>query len=248
MSENALTAFHTGGGVPTVEEMNAALAQGRMQKPQAGAGGKTLLRLDPNEGVWVYGPDNVEVEEESRWAIHPGSFSSGWVCWADPKLNGRKNEKLGEVMGPMTNPPACPTTDHSERGGEWKEQIGFLLVCIGGEDEGEEVLYQNSSLGALKAYEAIYEETVGRPSPDHFFPIVELEVGSYKNKTYNKTIYEPQFTVVDWADAEQNMLGDGVAEKIEAPEADDVEVEAAPEADAGEEKPKRQRRRRKAKK
>ena len=37
-----------------------------------------------------------------------------------------------------------------------------------------------------------------RPNADYCSPVVRLSVTSYVMSDYNKTIYEPVFTVVDW--------------------------------------------------
>lgn len=252
---NALAEFHAGGGL-TPADLNAKLARGRQNIPTP-LGGDTLLRVDQNDGIFVYGADNVEVEEGSLWAVNPFSFKTGWVCWADRKMNGNKNEKLGEKMGPAENPidePALPD-EWAAKGGSWVQQVGFDLVCISGEDEGTKVLFQNSSNGAIKAYEATYDAVMDRPSFDHCFPICDLKISSYMNKGYNKRIYEPVFEIVDWADAEQNRLSSGKPTKAkaieqkaepeaeEAPEAAGDETDAAPEAETQEAQPRRRRRR-----
>lgn len=242
----AIANFH-GGAVATPEDLNAKLARGRQNLPSPVGGGDTLLRVDQNDGLFVYGPDNVEVEEGSLWAVNPFSFKTGWVCWADRKLNGNKNEKFGEKMADADKPIPEPDLPDvwAEKGGKWVTQVGFELVCVSGDDEGQKVLFQNSSNGAIKAYEKLYDAVLDRPDLDYCFPIVELEVSSYMNKGYNKRIYEPGFKVVDWADMEQNLLSatGKKAKKIAAAEPEETSevTEATPEAD--EEQPRRRRRR-----
>jgi hypothetical protein len=246
---NALSTFH-GVAVANVEDLNNRLVRGRQNIPSPVGGGDTLLRVDQNDGLFVFGPDNVEVEENSKWAVNPWSFKTGWVCWADRKMNGNKNEKLGEKMVDAAN--AIPEPDlpdaWADKGGKWVAQISFELFCIDGEDTGQKVLYQNSSNGAIKAYEKMYDAVLDRPNLDCYFPIVVPEVSSYMNKGYNKRIYEPVFEIVDWADVEQKLLSatGKKAKKVEAKEetseaAEDDQADAAPEAD--EEQPRRRRHR-----
>jgi len=206
MSEdNTLVAFHS--SITSATDLNSHLAAGRVSKPPTPTGTSPFLRID-SDGNWIYSAENVEVEKGSRWAVDPMSLSVGFVCWADPKLNGGKRGKLGEVMGPCSAPPQMPETDHSEQGGEWKNQYGFNLHCVSGEDEGQEVAYRTSSLGGAKAYSKLYDDIMGRPSQDFYFPIVELKHTSYKNPTYNRVVMEPEFDVVDWADNERILLSD----------------------------------------
>ena len=251
---NALANFHATSAVASVEDLNAKLLRGRQNLPKAPGGGDTLLRIDQNDGLFVFGPDNVIVEEGSLWAVDSFEFRTGFVCWADPKLNGRKNEKLGEKMGPADDPIDMPNLPDAwaEKGGKWVEQVAFDLFCVSGEDEGQKVTFSNSSGGAIKAYGDLYVAVLDRPDLDHCFPIVELVVGSYMNKTYNKRIYEPNFEVRDWCDKEQNLLSaqkggkkstEKVAAKLDTSKTTDVEEDAAPEV-AEEEQTRRRRVRR----
>lgn len=235
--ENAITAFH-GSKVPSTEELNTHLLAGRESKAPVPGGSTPFLRLDP-DGNWIYGAENVEVEEGSLWTINPMTLTVGWVCWADAKLNGGKRGKLGEVMGPCSQPPAMPMADHSDKGGEWKNQYGFDLKCISGEDEGQEVAFRTSSMGGSKAYNAVYDELMARPDPDFFFPIVELKHTSYKNSNYGgRVVVEPEFKIRDWCDKDRLLLSkaDAVANDNnvisidEAPETDGRETETVSEA------------------
>ena len=236
MSDNALTAFHN-NAMTSVSDLDAILAKGSQNRPQVAKGNKPFLRLSSEGEGWLYGADNTQVEEGSTWAINPFSFQSGWVCWADPKKNGNRRAKLGEVMGSIANPPPCPTNDFSVQGGEWKEQFGFALVCVSGEDTGTEVMFQTDSYGGKQAFDGVYGDVANRPSAEHCFPVVELTHESYKNKTYNKTVYTPVFSVVDWANMQQELLnaGGGKPQVTSA-------AEAAPAAEAAEEPLVRRRR------
>ncbi len=228
---NALSAFH-GSAVANVSDLDAILARGSANRPQVASGSKPFLRLHPDGDGWLYGADNIQVEDGSLWAVNPFSFQSGWVAWADPKKNGNRREKLGEVMGSIANPPPCPNIDHSAKGGDWKEQFGFALVCISGEDEGTEVMYQANSYGGKAGFDAVYREVVERPSVDHCFPVVELKVESYQNKAYGKTVYNPVFQIVDWANMAQELLSAGRKAQVTSEEGVKVAPAPSPEAEA----------------
>jgi hypothetical protein len=241
MSTKALSKFHSTAS--SIEDLDASLAKGQENRPKVNSTGKPFLRLDQEGNGFMYGADNVEVEENSHWAINPFSFRSGHVTWADPKKNGGKREKLGEIMAPIANAITCPDTDHSAKGGEWKEQFGFDLICISGEDEGEEVAFNTDSHGGKYAFDSIFDAVATRPNAAFCFPVVALEFGSYKNRTWNKTIYTPVFKVMDWSDMDQNLLAaDGPPKKVEETSgATDDNVPNAPEVDA-DQAPKRRRR------
>jgi hypothetical protein len=232
MSNQSISKFHSTAS--SIEDLDASLAKGQDNRPKVNSAGKPFLRLDQEGNGFMYGADNVEVEENSPWAANPFSFRSGHVCWADPKKNSGKREKLGEIMAPIANAIACPDTDHSAKGGEWKEQFGFDLICIGGDDEGEEVAFNTDSHGGKYAFDSVFEAVATRPKAAFCIPVVTLEFGSYKNKTWNKTIYTPEFKVIDWADMDQNLLSiGGPAKKVEKTSGtDDDNAPDAPEVDA----------------
>jgi hypothetical protein len=212
---NALAVFQA-TATGSVEALDQKLKAGQANLPQT-AGGIDILRMDAQTGKFVFGQESVPVEDGTEWAVNPFSFVTGWVCWADPKIN-KRSEKLGEVMHDPANAPACPplTPEQQAAGGEWKEQVGFRLVCIteGHEDHGTEVLYQNSSLGALKAYKEVYDAVVGRPSHAHCFPIVTTGSAGYHNKTYNRTVYNPVFEIVDWSNFDNERLSGGQVKAV----------------------------------
>src|SRR5690606_30092879 len=83
------------------------------------AGGDPFLRL-LTDGTWVYGADNVEVQEGSLWALNPFSIMHGWVSWTDHP-GKQANEIVGEVMVPAGQPlPA--QTELRDTGWPWTQQ------------------------------------------------------------------------------------------------------------------------------
>lgn len=164
-------------------------------------GGKPFLRLI-TDGTWVYGQEDTDVQEGSYWVVNPMSILHGWSCWTNyPK--GRKNELLGEVMGPVYDDrPHRP-----EDKGEWpfKEQKGFDLRCLTGDDEGTEVVYKTSSVGGMRAVDGVLSDIQRQiaENPAFLCPIYELQVDSYKHTNYGKT-YIPIFTLIGWCDMEGN--------------------------------------------
>ncbi len=177
-----------------------------------------ILRL-LKDGVFVYGQENIEVTEDSQWAVNPYSIEHGWACWGDGEL-------LGEVMVPLnsTVPTLGELPDHGE---PWSQQISMHLMCMSGEDKGVTVLYKSTSKGFLNMSKKLCNEIIVQvqSDPDHIVPLVELDMDHYQHKKYGK-IYTPILDVVEWI-------------SIDTGEPDEV-AEAAPEPEP-EEKPKRSR-------
>lgn len=194
---NEITTFHQSAALANPEDLDKALEASRAGRPQPNTG-QTYLRMT-REGVWVFGGDNIEVEEGSLWAINTYSFMHGFVLWEE-------SQKEGEVMVPFTDPlPDNP--------GDWDAQVGFQLACINGEDEGTQVTFFSSSNGGKKAYGNVYDDVADRPDVNFEYPVIELVNSSWQSKKYGK-IYEPVFAVRGWANKDQELLGGkGAAKK-----------------------------------
>lgn len=186
-------------------------------------GGKPIVRLMRN-GIWVYGQENIDVEEGSEWCINPLSIKHGYVCWSDYP-GTTKNERLGEVMAPISErKPAMP---EPVQGFPFKEQRVFEMMCVSGEDEGIEVIYMGSSVGALRAVDNFFSALVKqlKTDPTHPVAVVQLTSTSYNHPKYNE-IFNPIFEIVDWAD-----MGGNRANGAPAIETAEEEVDTTPPAE-----------------
>lgn len=230
------------GGVPmSAEDLKAGL-QTASQSIQGGDGGILLLRL-LKSGIYVYGPENLEIEAGSQWAVNPYSISHGWVCWGDSEL-------LDERMVPFNQAPPA-RSELPDLGYEWSQQVSMGMQCLNGEDEGVLVLYKGSSKGLRNAIKQLIAALVTQLGKDsvNFVPVLELNVDSYTHPKWGET-FVPDPVVVDWMpmDGETETAapeeGDAVAEDGEGVPAGDDET-ATIDHDTGEvldEKPARTRR------
>jgi len=197
-------------GLPAVTTLADSLRKLKSAAPSVQA----ILKMDKT-GHWVFGADQTEVDDDSRWAVNPFSFVHGFIAWG-------KGEALGEVMAPLTDPlpQVGPAPDGAERG--WEMQFGFSLKCISGEDAGLEVRYSTTSVGGKRAVQtlglAIAEQVTANPSLP--VPIITLGQDHYVHKSYGR-VYTPIFEVQDWV----SMNGEGV-QALDAPEAAAGEGEA----------------------
>ncbi len=194
-------------------------------------GGDPFLRL-LTDGTWVYGADNVEVEEGSLWAVNPFSLMHGWVSWTDHP-GKQKNEIVGEVMVPMGSPLPDLTT-MKDTNWPWTQQLSFQVQCINGEDQGTSVLYKTTSVGGMSAVKALLGKLMAQldVDPEHPVPVLELSSDHYNHAKYGKT-YVPVFEVRQWSGMDAVELdpedeGDAPADEPEAPAAEQQTV-AAPQ-------------------
>ena len=181
------------------------------------------------DGVWVYGAENIEVEQGSKWAINILSLQHGFVSWTDyPENDKRSNEVVAEVMVPMTS--ALPDRDKLPPS-EWpySQQVAFQMKCVDGEDAGEQAIYKTTSVGGTNNVSKIIAAIMAQLDVDgeHCVPLVVLGQDSYQHKKWGKT-YTPVMDIKGW------VTLDGVA-------GDDAEVEDVKDTVAAAPAPTRKR-------
>jgi hypothetical protein len=131
-------------GLPAVSTLSTAL---RSIQADVGPAGTAILKMDKT-GHWVFGADQTEVEDDSKWAINPFSFVHGFIAWGD-------GEVLAEKMASVSQP--LPELDEAPPGAKkgWETQVGLSLKCISGEDKGMEARYTTTSVGGKKRFKPL---------------------------------------------------------------------------------------------
>jgi len=163
---------------------------------QAAASSRVGFLKMGKDGVWSYGTDEEEVNEEDHVFIDPNGFVHGWQCWADTDIKGVSSELLGDVKVAMHEPMPDKPTDTPENGRPWGSMAGMSVLLA-----GEKLVYSTTSVGGLNALSGLAEEYFAQhqKDPTKMIAEVSLSCDSYKhtNKTYGK-IFTPVFTVVKW--------------------------------------------------
>jgi hypothetical protein len=187
-------------------------AQSRIQTPD---GDVQFIKMN-KAGLWIFGSDEIDIEDDSLWAVNPNSFVTGFVAWDDD--GGLQGEEMRSVLeDPIT------AVDLPDVGAPWKQQVGFQMACTNGEDAGVQVLYKTNSVGGTKAVaellDAILTKVKNAPGDAAIVPLVELGSSSYKHKKYGK-IYTPVLAIQSWAtmDAEPGALVEPEPESEPEPE------------------------------
>jgi hypothetical protein len=204
-------------GLPSVSNLAASL---RAIENVAGPTGVVIIKCDKT-GHWVFGADQTEVEEGSKWAVNPFSFVQGFIAWGDGEVLG---ERMVSVSEPLPEMPEAPPG--AKKG--WEMQIGCSLKCISGEDEGMEARYTTTSVGGKKAVQALAVAIAAQVEKDQTKPVPVVSLGKdhYQHKSYGR-IYTPVFEVLEWV----SMNGEDKGEEA-APEAD-KDAEGTPAVDEG---------------
>jgi hypothetical protein len=151
--------------------------------------GLPFLKMDKG-GHWSYGPDEIVVKSDEKWAVNPNSFKSGVIGWLNGEVVGEEMYLIGDqqVDRDLLKPIHSNKPDDG-----WKDQLSFDLVSL---DKGERVTYKATSRGGINAVSRLAQVIVSKDS-DEVIPVVICSTDSYVHKSYGK-IYTPEFAIVDW--------------------------------------------------
>lgn len=208
-----------------------ALVSSASSVSNAGMAGVAYMRFS-KFGDFTYGPDHIEVEKDSTWAVNLDSCVHGWQAWSEA------GKPVGDLMVSAFEPLPLES-DLPDVDGDWNKSVGFMLACVTGEDKGTVVLFKTNSVGGRDAYRDLINTAVAHLSenPEEVVPLVKLENSFYIHDKYGK-IFKPVFEVDSYGTAE--LLGDDSAAAVEKA-TEDAKADAAEEEAPVEEKPARTR-------
>ena len=211
----------SGSNLPSVATLTTAL---KALEVEVGPSGVVIIKMDKT-GHWVFGADQTEVEEGSKWAINPFSFVHGFIAWGPGEVLGEKMVSIAQPLPEMPEPPTA-----AKRG--WESQVGMSLKCLNGEDAEMECRYVVTSVGGKRAVQQLAVAIAGQVEKDPTKPVPVVSLGSdhYTHREFGR-IYTPIFKVLEW------LPMDGAAEEPKA-----AAPAAKPEAAPAEEAPRRRRR------
>ena len=191
-------------GLPSVQTLATSLRTLESAAPMSSA----IIKMD-RTGHWVYGADQTEAEDDSRWAVNPFSFVHGYIAWGD-------GEVLAEKMASVTQP--LPELDAAPPGAKkgWEQQVGLMMKCTNGEDAGLECRFTTTSVGGKRAVQnlAVAIAAQVEKDPERPVPIISLGKDHYQHRSYGR-IYTPVFEVIEWVSM------DGEGSEADEPAAED---------------------------
>ena len=198
-------------GLPAVTTLAQSLRTLESAAPMSSA----IIKMDKT-GHWVYGADQTEAEDDARWAVNPFSFVHGFIAWGDGEVLA---EKMASVTQPLPELDAAPPS--AKKG--WEQQVGLMLKCLTGEDEGLECRYTTTSVGGKRAVQQLAVAIAAQveKDPDRPVPIVTLGKDHYQHKSYGR-IFTPVFEVLEWVSMDGSDADKG-AQEPDAPAADAAE-------------------------
>jgi hypothetical protein len=169
-------------------------------RPGSGVAGAVYLGFDGTKGVWKLNREVIEAKDVGRILVPQHGLFEGCVEWANGSplqkiqrqlLGIHHDEPMSEHLLPR---PLSPNAYRKENDGPTLT-LGFIGYML---DDGSNVVFEHSSMGAKKALDAL--ATAATQAVVAFgeivHPIIELGSSSYENNY--RTIYDPKLTVIGY--------------------------------------------------
>jgi hypothetical protein len=182
--------------------------------PGSGIAGAVYLGFDGTTGVWKLNREPVDPKGLGRILVPQHGLFEGYIEWANSSpLQKVQRQLLGVLYDePMTEhllpKPLSPNAYKKETDGP-SYVLGFVGYML---DDGSNVVFEHSSMGAKKAINALATAATQAVAAfgEIVHPVIELGSGSYENSY--RTIYDPKLTVIgyvtDTRAREVNVLSD----------------------------------------
>jgi len=168
--------------------------------PGSGVAGAVYLGFDGTNGAWKLNREVVDPKSLGRILVPQHGLFEGCIEWANSSpLQKIQRQLLGihydEPMSERLLPkPLSPNAYKKETDGP-SLTLGFLGFML---DDGANVVFEHSSMGAKKAVSAL--ATTATQALIAFgeivHPVIELGSGSYENSY--RTIYDPKLNVIGY--------------------------------------------------
>jgi hypothetical protein len=190
------------------------LQQAAAAMPGSGIAGVNYLGFDGTSGAWKLNKEPVDPKSLGRILVpQPGLFE-GYIEWANGQpLQRFRRQLLGvHYEEPMSErlllKPLSPGAYKKENDGP-KAALGFVGCLL---DDGSNILFEHSSMGATKAVNALATTATQAlvAFGEMVHPVIELGSSSYEN--VYRTIYDPKLNVIGYVTdkkaREVNVLSD----------------------------------------
>lgn len=207
---NDMQKFFGNHNVPSREALTKSLCG--FSAAKASLTGKALLRLNKDNGSWVFGADSDSLRENTVLIANPASLSSGYVAWYMGKIEGEHMQPLSAGPVDATTLPevksgTIPPGKKAASGRGWEQQASIDLMTQ--DDTPLSLIYKSSSFGGLKALLGLAGDIAFGMSEDErrVYPMIELATDSYQHKEFG-TVYTPVLIITGWLDEKGEVLKD----------------------------------------
>lgn len=202
MTGQDLTTFLNKARLPAVtdEQLAAALTQSIDDAGGVTNAGITFLDFSGKLGVYKFGRDKEDVDENRMFLVEPAAALEGWVCWKDGEAVSKHKwlatdayqrpeivvrERDLKDMGPY----------RKNSGDGWKKMRGIGLMEL--TDMTTSIEYTTTAVSAINGLLDLLDEAAERlPKGEPSLPIIWL--GRTEFTAQGSTNWKPVFNVEMW--------------------------------------------------
>jgi len=183
--------------------------------PGSDIAGAVYLGFNGTTGEWKLNREMVDAKSLGHILVPQHGLFEGYIEWANSSplqkirrqlLGVHHDEPMSEQMLPK---PLSPNAYKKETDGP-SYMLGFAGLML---DDGANVMFEHSSMGARKAVDALATAATHAIAAfgEIVHPVIELGSSSYENK-HHKVIYNPKLNVIGYVTdkrvREANVLSD----------------------------------------
>lgn len=146
---------------------------------------------------FMFGPEQIPVEDDELWAINPDSFEVGVIGWRDGQVVDEIMYSIGSGKRvDRSELEVIPASADPDQTNGWQDQLSIRLHQI---EEGLDVVYKTSTHGGKTAISELAEACANQADADEVYrvPVVTLHTDHYKHKTRGK-VYVPKIKIEYW--------------------------------------------------
>lgn len=181
--------------IPNNDNANRALEE---LASASQAGGVPLLKFDQN-GQWHYGAEQTPLGTDEA-VVLMATMQRGVIAW-------KGSQVAAEHMESVYSPTPTPVADWGPppQGSEWAGQLSVQVSLEGGDVIS---IFKTSSSGGKERLAALGGAmgAARAKAPTICMAHVKLTGDNYLNNNYGKRIHKPIFEVINWLDAEGNVV------------------------------------------
>lgn len=200
--------------LPSINVANLAEAVKEAKFEPSSTGGDSIFcKFDYQTGDYLLGRELIDIKGEEV-VVHTDSIAVGWICWS----GGKATKNLVSFTEGLPPQPAPIGNDN------YSEARAIMFKTT----EGEQAILEGNSYGIRSGIDALIKAIKNRAldpaNANYLYPRVTLSSNSYKHSQGN-TIYNTQFDVVGWCNANGELQGDtAIADSSGKSDADEEAV------------------------
>jgi hypothetical protein len=155
--------------------------------------GSVFLNFSGKRGVYEWGREKEDVDEDETFIVNPDAFETGWVCWKGgaPVAKRLQNISLPKMQSPDFNEFGPFNANNGEG---WFQARSMIIKSVD-EDDRQGYWTINSKSG-VAAFSDLMDQIAGKiRNGEPYFPLIRL--GSEKFLAQGQWNSKPKFTIVD---------------------------------------------------